>query len=161
MTQDYLKLEEMLADIDAMKKEGQLIDTSTHAKELSIWSLAKKSRIIEILQSFGTFALNLDFSDKVEEKSLVEAYKDFNSLFEEHFYKKASIGASKIKEEKIETTRKFELILTKLEISRELFLITTLTDIEQSFEYSSRQLLDKAVDHLKTKLSKPTLTVHN
>lgn len=161
MTKDYLKLEEMLGDIDAMKKEGQLIDTSTLAKELAIISLSKKSRILEILQAFGTFTMSIDFSNKVEEKSLVEAYKDFNGLFEDHFYKKASIGAAKIKEEKLISARKFELVLAKLEISRDLFLVTSLTDIEESFEYSSRQLLDKAVDHLKTKLSKPTLIVDN
>jgi hypothetical protein len=150
-----------MSEIDSLRKEGQLIDTGTHARELAIFSLAKKARIFEILQSFGCFALSIDFTEKTQEKSLVEAYKDFNGLFEDHFYKKASIGAEKIKEEKLSTHRNYESNLVKLEISRELFLVTSQQDMEESFEFSSRQLLEKAVEHLKPKLTKPPLAQAN
>lgn len=119
-------------------------------------SLSNRSRILEILQSFACFSLDIEFSEKLNEKSVLEAYKDFNTLFEDHFYKKASIGASKIKEEKLNMAREYELFLATLENLRQLFLVNSLGSIEEGFEYNSRQVLEKAVEHLRVKLTKPT-----
>ena len=142
--------------MDGLKRQGELVDTSTHAKELAISSLAHRDSILDIIQSFGCLSFDVSLPQNQAEKSIVEKYKDFNGLFEDHFYKKASIGASKIKQEKVSAIEKYQRSLLQLPVAKSVFNIDNATDMDESFEYTSRKLLNQAVESLKSKLKWPS-----
>lgn len=156
MTKDYARLEEILADIDGLRRKGELVDTSAHARELAVVSLADRSRVLEILQSFACLSFDVQMPVSEGEKSVVSSYKDFNGLFEDHFYRKASIGPDKIKQAKLAALDQYQNALLQLPVAKSVFKMTAAKGVEDTFAVVSRTLLSIAVDSLKTKLSRPS-----
>ena len=151
---DYAQVEEMIAETKKYKKEGEatFLDIAPFAKEVAVKSLAVEDRIIEIIRGFCYITGEVMGSiEQNSETSLIKMYHNFDKLFEEHFYRKASVGAAAIKQMKTDRKELSVKQLLGLGITKHLFNIEGKEDIEQVFEGTSRTLLSNSLDQLKSK----------
>lgn len=156
-TVDYAQLEEMLREAKERKGIKEGTDIREYAQELAVKSLANKERVLEIIEAYCNLCGRpIEQEEKAEvdgkkasnkPKSLVDAYKNSEMLFTEHFFMKAAgtVGNNISQKEKARRQKDEKLVEDPL---AKLWKIDNLGELEQSFEMISRNNLSRASQSL-------------
>lgn len=117
---------------------------ATQVAELALNSLSHDDKSYEILQCFGSLAGDVNPpKSTVGAKSVVETYKDFDLMFNEHFYKKASTTTEQISTQKIKELVEWRKELTYLPSSIELFNVESLESLMEGVSKTLTGVLSK------------------
>lgn len=117
----------MRIDKPATSSETDRPTITAQVAELALNSLSEEDKSYEILQCFGSLAGSINPPKAaVGTKSVVETYKDFDLMFNEHFYKKASTTTEQLSTQKIKKLIEWRKELTYLPSTIELFNVESL-----------------------------------
>lgn len=143
-----------MKEIEELKSDStrkDIIEFNTYAKELAIRSISEAEKAYNILFSYSCLSNNFTFKEK-EVDSLIANYKDFEKMFQKHFYFKVSNTV-----EEIELIKKKEAREKKNKIANSIstehyFNIKLGGNIPERVQSIARECLGHALSDLTQRL---------